>query len=321
MLDLRLADIESAARIVYEVMPPTPQFAWPLLSRRTGASVVVKHENHTPVGAFKIRGGLVYLDWLRSAHPEVRGIVTATRGNHGQSIALAAQRHGLAVTIVVPIGNSTEKNAAMRALGATVVESGGDFQESVEVADRLARDNGWHRVPSFHSQLVRGVATYALEFLRAFPALDTIYVPIGQGSGICGMIAARDALGFQTKVVGVVSAGAPAYALSLAAGRPVSHAVTTRIADGMACRTPVPDALEIIARGAERIVTVTDAEVEGAMRIYFSDTHNAAEGAGAAALAALIQEADTMRGRGVGLVLSGGNVDSSMYSEVIASTP
>lgn len=314
-----LADLDAATAIVRRALPPTPQYAWPLLDARTGARVIVKHENHLAVGAFKVRGGLVFLDHLTRSSPTVPGLVTATRGNHGQSIAFAARRCGLPVAVVVPHGNAVEKNAAMRALGADVIEDGHDFQASVEAADRITVERGWHRVPSFHPLLVAGVGTYALELFRATPDLDTVYVPIGQGSGICGMIAARDALGLRTRIVGVVSTGAPAYALSLAAGRPVSHPVTTELADGMACRTPVAEALDIIARGAERVVAVSDDEIAAAMRAYFTDTHNVAEGAGAAPLAALMQERERMRGRRVGLVLTGGNVDRAVFAGVLGA--
>jgi threonine dehydratase len=312
-----LNDLEAATEIVRRVMPPTPQYEWPLLAERTGARVIVKHENHTPVGAFKVRGGLVYLEQMKRTAEPIPGIVTATSGNHGQSVPFAARRYDIPVLVVVPHGNSVEKNAAMRGLGAELVEEGNDFQASVEAADRIAIERGWHRLPSYHPHLVSGVGTYALEFLRAAPDMDTVYVPIGLGSGICGMIAARDALGLATRVVGVVSTGAPAYALSVAAGRPVSHPVTTKIADGMACRTPLAEPLEIIMRGAERIVQVSDAELEEAMRAYFTDTHNVAEGAGAAALAALMQERDLVRGRKIGVVLSGGNVDRDIFARVL----
>ncbi|HEY8311901.1 MAG TPA: threonine dehydratase, partial [Gemmatimonadaceae bacterium] len=234
-----LAELDAATEVVRRAMPVTPAYEWPLLAARTGARVVVKHENYTPVGAFKLRGGLVYLDYLQRSSPRVPGIVTATRGNHGQSVAFAARQYGIPVLVVVPHGNALEKNAAMRALDAEVVEEGDDFQSAVEAADRMANERDWHRLPSFHPLLVSGVGTYALEFFRQVADLDTVYVPIGLGSGICGMIAARDALGIATKIVGVVSTGAPAYALSLEAGHPVSHPVTTQIADGMACRTPV----------------------------------------------------------------------------------
>lgn len=314
-----LTEIESAAALVHELLPPTPQFEWPLLSERCGCTVVVKHENHTSVGAFKIRGGIVYMDQLAREQPSVRGIVSATRGNHGQSLAFAAKRHGLHIAIVVPHGNSTEKNAAMRALGAELIEEGHDFQAASEAASRLAIERGWHRVPSFDMTLVRGVATYSLELFNEYPHLDTLYVPIGLGSGICGAIAARNALGIDTRIVGVVSSGAPAYALSMRAGKPISHDVTTELADGMACRVPVPAALEIIMSGAERIVEVSDAEVATAMRAYFSDTHNVAEGAGAASLAAVLKEHDIVAGKKIGVVLSGGNVDRATFAQVIAN--
>lgn len=312
-----LDELHAASAVVYTTMPPTPQYQWPVLAQALGADVWVKHENHAPTGAFKVRGGLVYMSALRSDRT-VPGVVAATRGNHGQSVAFAAREHGMPVTIVVPRGNSVEKNAAMRALGAELVEQGDDFQESSEIAEALAASSGWHRVPSFHPLLVRGVATYAHELLSVVPLLHTLYVPIGMGSGACGAIAARDALGVRTEIVGVVSASAPAYALSLATNGVVSHAATTRIADGLACRTPDPRALAILRAGLARVVQVTDDEVESAMRLMFSATHNAAEGAGAAALAGLVQEREAMRGRRVAVVLSGGNVDAEVFGRVLA---
>ena len=313
-----LASLETAAALVYESMPPTPQYRWPLLESRVGTEVWVKHENHTPTGAFKVRGGLVYFDDLcRVGKPA--GVVTATRGNHGQSVGFAARRYEVPAAIVVPHGNSVEKNAAMKALGVELVERGRDFQAATEAAAEIAAQRGWHRLPSFHPLLVCGVGTYALELFRAVPNLDTVYVPVGMGSGLCGVIAARDALELSTRVVGVVSTEAPAFALSYREDRVISHEVTTRIADGMACRTPMREALDIARRGAERIVEVTDEEVEAAMRAFFADTHNVAEGGGAAALAALLQERDAMRGRKVAVVVSGGNVDSDVYGRVLAS--
>lgn len=311
-------EIESAARIVYETMPPTPQYRWPLLCEALGAETWVKHENHTPLGAFKVRGGLVYFADLAAGAQRPRGVVSATRGNHGQSIALAAARHGMNATIVVPKGNSVEKNAAMRALGATLVEHGDDFQAAREHAARLARDDGWHMVPSFHPLLVRGVGTYSLELLRAVPDLDTVYVPIGLGSGICGMIAAREALGLGTTIVGVVSSHAPAYALSFVQRKARSHPVTTMIGDGMACSTPENAALELIWEHVERVVQVSDDELRAAMRLLFRTTHNVAEGAGAAALAAAWQERERLRGRRIAVVMSGGNVDSDVFASVLA---
>lgn len=314
-----LAELEKASAVVYAAMPPTPQYRWPLLEHRCGTEVWVKHENHTPVGAFKVRGGLVYFDELRRANPAVTGVVTATRGNHGQSVGFAARAAGVPALVVVPHGNGSEKNAAMRALGIELLERGHDFQAAVEAADVLAVERGWHRLPSFHPLLVRGVGTYALEFLRGAPELDVVYVPIGMGSGICGMIAARDALGLRTRIVGVVSDGAPAVALSIELGRLVSHDVTTRVADGMACRTPSAEALGIIARGTERIVRVSDDEIEVAIAALFADTHNAAEGAGAAALAALLQERERVLGQRVGIVLSGANIDSAEFARLVGA--
>ncbi len=314
---MRLADLESAAQLVYRYLLATPQISWPLLSQRAGCEVWVKHENHTPVGAFKVRGGLVYCEELRRTRPEVRGLVTPTRGNHGQSIANAAAQFGLAATIVVPHGNSREKNAAMRALGAELIECGHDFQAAAEHTKRLAEERGLHRVPSYHPALVRGVATYALELFRSAFDLHTLYVPIGQGSGIAGTIAARDALGARTRIVGVVAEQAAAWALSFQAGKPVATETADTIADGVACRVPDVDALPVILKGAERIVAVSEAEIRAAMRAYFEDTHNVAEGAGAVALAALLKERAQMAGKKVGLVLSGGNVDREVYGAAL----
>jgi len=310
-------ELESAARIVYSSMAPTPQYNWPLLSQRLGAQIWVKHENHTPVGAFKIRGGLVYFHHLAASTDRPTGVISATRGNHGQSVGFAASRMGIPATIVVPYGNSVEKNAAMRALGAELIEHGQDFQESLEFAGELAQERKLHMVPSFHPLLVTGVATYSLELLRAVPDLDTVYVPIGLGSGICGMLAARDALGLKTEVVGVVSAQAPAYAHSIAVGQLMSHPVSTEIADGMACRTPNSEALEIIRGGVDRIVQVTDDEVREAMRLLFECTHNTSEGAGAAATAAALQERSRIAGSRIAVVMSGGNVDREVFGRVL----
>ncbi len=313
-----LADLEDAASLVHRHLPPTPQFLWPLLSRRLGAEVWVKHENHTAVGAFKVRGGLVFFDTLKTRRADVRGTIAATRGNHGQSVAFAAAKSGIPATIVVPFGNSPEKNAAMCALGAELVEYGEDFQAALEYARAIAGERGLLFVPSFSPDLVRGVASYALELFRGAPPLDLVYVPIGLGSGICGVLAARDALHLGTEVVGVCSEGAPAYALSFEAGRPVSTDSAETMADGLACRVPVPEAVETILRGAARIVTVSDAEVRRAMRALFSDTHNVAEGAGAAALAAAMKESAANAGKRLAIVLSGGNVDRDLFARVLA---
>jgi threonine dehydratase len=308
-----LAELERAHEMVRQAVPPTPAYAWPLLGQRLGTSVVVKHENHTPAGAFKVRGGLVYVDRLKRAQPKVPGLISATRGNHGQSIAFAGRRHGLPVTIYVPRGNSIEKNRAMQAFGAKLVEHGDDFQEAREEACRHAEREGLHMVPSFHLSLVLGVATYAFELLRAVPDLDVLYVPIGQGSGICGCISVRDLLGLKTEIVGVQSTLAPSYALSFAAGAVVNTNSSNTLADGMATRNPDADALAIILKGASRIVQVTDDEIADAMRALWTDTHNLAEGAGAAALAAALQDKDKLSGRRVGLVLSGGNIDFELF--------
>ena len=311
MFDLR--ELERAHAIVGQAVPPTPAHAWPLLAQRLGAEVVVKHENHTPTGAFKVRGGLVYVERLKREQPATPGIISATRGNHGQSLAFAARRHGLPATIYVPHGNSIEKNRAMRAFGAELVEHGEDFQMAREEAARRAATAGLHMVPSFHRDLVLGVATYALELFRAAPDLDILYVPIGQGSGISGCILARDLLGLKTEIVGVQSTEAPSYALSFKAGIIVSTNSSNTRADGVATRIPDPDAFEIIRKGASRIVQVTDDEIGAAIRAYWTDTHNLAEGAGAAALAAALQEKAKVRGKRVGLILSGGNIDFELF--------
>jgi threonine dehydratase len=314
-----LAEIESAGPLLCATVPPTPQFSWPLLNARAGCELWVKHENHTALGSFKVRGGLIYLARLVRRKPAVRGVIAATRGNHGQSVAFAARRHGLAVTIVVPHGNSTEKNNAMRSLGAELIEHGADFQAALEHAQQLAAARGLHLVPSFHPDLVCGVAVSALDFLKRSPPLDTVYVPIGLGSGICAMIAARDALGLPTKIVGVAADAAPAIALSFDAKRLTPHPVATRIADGLACSTPNPAALEQILRGVERIVRVTDDAIEAALRICFTATHNVVEGAAAAGLAAVLHEREAVAGRRIGLVLTGGNIDTPVLARILAA--
>lgn len=309
--------LQQAARVVHAVMAPTPQICWPQLCARLGTEVWVKHENHTQLGAFKIRGGIVYFEELRRREPDLRGVVVATRGNHGQSIAYAARRHGFRALIVVPHGNSLEKNAAMRALGADIVEHGTDFVDAFQHAQSLAVAKALHMVPSFDEALVRGVASYSLELLNAVPDIHTLYVPIGLGSGICGAMAVRDALRLQTEIVGVVAEAAPAYARSFDAGRAVPHLVATTIADGVALRVPDQNALESILRGVARIVTVTEDEIRSAMRTLFSATHNVAEGAGAIALAAAMQEKPRLAGRRIAIVQSGGNVDRAIFARVL----
>jgi threonine dehydratase len=314
-----LADIEQAATLVYGAMPPTPQYSWPLLNEALGVDAWIKHENHTPTGAFKVRGGLVYLDALLRRQPDTKGVIAATRGNHGQSIAFAAQRHGIPATIVVPHGNSLEKNAAMRALGATLVEHGQEFQEARAHAIALAERGNLHMVPSCHPDLVAGVATGWLELLRARPGLASLLVPIGQGSSFCAAVAARNALGLGTRLIGVVSAHAPGYQLSFRSGHAVEAPVTTLIADGLACRVPDPSSLQVVLAHADDVVAVTDAEVEQAMRLYYRCTHNLAEGAGAAALAAALQlrAAGRLDDKPIGLPLSGGNVDAAQFARVL----
>jgi len=310
-------ELEGAARLVHTHMPATPQFVWPLLCDKVQATVWVKHENHTPTGAFKIRGGITFADWMKRTHPDARGLITATRGNHGQSQARAATAVGLPVKILVPKGNSKEKNAAMRGFGGTVIEFGDDFDEARVEAARLSKEENLFMVPPFHRELVRGVASYALELFSAAPGLDTVYVPVGCGSGICGLIAARDALGLNTKIVGVVSSQALTVKLSFEAGHLIETDSAATFADGIAVRVPVDEAFQIYSNGADRIVAVSDDEIAEAIRIYFRDTHNVAEGAGAASLAALLQEKDRMRGKSVAVILTGGNIDTEDFATVL----
>ena len=313
-----LAELQSILPVVRAAVPETPQYAWPLLAARVGAQVVVKHENHTPIGAFKVRGGLVYFDRLKRERPQVKGVITATRGNHGQSFAFAGAQKNVPVAIVVPRGNSAEKNVAMRAFGAELIEHGRDFDEAKDHATELAQARGYEFGPSFHRNLVLGVATYAYELFSTCSDLDTVYVPIGLGSGICGLIGVRDALGLKTKIVGVVSERANTYRLSFEAGRAVPTNSALTFADGVAVRVPDPAALEIIRKGAERIVEVSDDEIAEAMRILFSDTHTLAEGAGAAALAALIKERARHAGRRVGVIVTGQNIDRPWMQIVLS---
>ena len=311
-------ELREASTLVYQHMSPTPQYAWPQLQRRLGPEVVVKHENHAPTGAFKVRGGITFIDWLKRSDPASSGICTATRGNHGQSQARAAIAAGLKAKIYAPFGNSAEKNAAMEAYGADLIEFGQDFDEAKGEAFRVAKAENLTIVPPFHRELVRGVATYGLELFKEHPDLHTVYVPIGCGSGICGVIAARDALGLTTEVVGVVSDGAQCAKLSVDAGQLVETNAAQTFADGMAVRVPVAEAFDIYSTGAARILSVSDSEIAEAIRIYFKDIHALAEGAGAAPLAALMQERDAMAGRKVGVILSGGNIDTDWFQTVLS---
>ncbi|MCY4307264.1 MAG: threonine dehydratase [Rhodobacteraceae bacterium] len=311
-------ELVAASELIYQSMAPTPQIQWPWLQKSIGVEVWVKHENHTPIGAFKVRGGITFMDWLRKTEPETKGIVSATRGNHGQSLARAAKAHGLVCRIVVPHGNSFEKNRAMHSFGADLVEYGNDFDTAKVEASRISNSEGWYFVPPYHKELVRGVATYALELFTSNPNLHTVYVPIGCGSGVCGVISVRDALELKTNIVGVVSENAQTAKLSFGAGKPVETNSAHTFADGIAVRVPVKEAFDIYSRGVERIVSVADEDMVEAIRILFRSTHNVAEGAGAASLAALIQERETMKGKSVGVVLSGGNIDMDKFRGVLS---
>jgi len=310
--------IDDAARFLTPLVPPTPQFQWPQVAAAFGAEVWLKHENHTPIGAFKARSGATYFRALMEREPRCPGVITATRGNHGQAVGLAARRFKLPATIYVPHGNSVEKNAAMRALGVTLVEHGSDFQEAREEAARVGAQRGLHMVPAFHPDLVLGTSTYWAELFRTVPDLDVVFVPIGQGSGICGAAAARNALSPRTKIVGVVSAQAACFSKSFAARRVVESPVETLLGDGMACRRPDQEALTLVLENVSRIVEVTDAELADAMRRIFASTHNVAEGAGAAAFAAAWRERESLAGQRVALALTGGNVDSALFADVLA---
>ncbi len=314
-----LGEIRRATELVRTVMPPTPTYSWPLLNARCGAEVWIKHENHSPVGAFKLRGAMVYMDWLAREQPNLTGVVAATRGNQGQGVARAAKRRGWTATIVVPHGNSREKNRAMRALGAELVEHGDDFQAANEYAAELAGERGVHKVASFARQLVVGTGTYALEMFQAAPELDTIFVPVGLGSSICGVTAVRNAFGLKTRIVGVVAEGSPSYALSFAAGKVIPHEAATKIADGLACRLPVAEALEVMLKNVDRFVEVSEDEIGSAMRAVYEDTHNIAEGAAAASIAAVLKERERIAGKCVGAVLTGGNVDREVFLKALDS--
>lgn len=316
-MTMTLDELDRAASLVYRVMAPTPQYAWPKLRSRIGCNVWVKHENHTPTGAFKVRGGLVYMDRLTRTQPRTAGIVTATRGNHGQSISFSAARAGVPATIYVPHGNSPDQNDSMRSFGARVIEFGQDFDEAKHEAHRVAAAGNLHFIPSFHRDLVAGVASYALELFRAVEKLDAVYVGVGMGSGICGLITARDLLGLKTQIIGVGAVNAPATALSFEAGKPVTTPTARTFADGIATREPLAEVVNTIRKGAARFVKVTEDEMAEAMRVYFDDTHQVAEGAGAAPLAALLQERERMAGRDVGVILSGGNIERARFVQVL----
>jgi threonine dehydratase len=312
-----LDELEAVTKIVRALVPPTPAYAWPLLAAKAGATVIVKHENHTPTGSFKARGPVAYMDALRRSGLMPKGVITATRGNHGQSVAIAAAKFGIPAVIVVPEGNSSEKNAAMEAFGGELVTAGKDFDESRLVAAKLQHERGYHFLPSFHRELVKGVATYACELFTGHPDLDVVYVPIGMGSGICGLITVRDLLGLKTEIVGVVAENAPAFALSFEAGRPIPTNSAMTFADGMACRDPQPEAFAIVAKGAARVVQVSEDEIAEAVRMYYTATHNLAEGAGAAPLAALLKEKDRHVRKRAGVILSGGNIDRPVFAQIL----
>ncbi len=317
IFDTALSELEAAAAVIYKTILPTPQISWPLLNERCDCEVWVKHENHLPTGAFKVRGGIWYAENLHREHPDISTVITATRGNHGQSVAYAACRQGIKALVVVPFGNNPDKNRAMKAYGAELVEHGDDFNEAFDYAQDLAQERDLHMFPSLHPHLVQGVGSYSLELLKAAPSLDTVYVPVGMGSGICGMIAARNALGLTTRIVGVVAANAPTYALSFEEKTTMPTDSADTLADGLAVRIPDPQALEYMLNNVDRIVSVSEEDLLAAIHHYFSDTHNIAEGAGASPLAALLKEKDRMHGKKAGVILSGGNIDQSLLERAL----
>jgi threonine dehydratase len=316
-----IAEVQAAGELIYRFMRPTPQHCWPLLCERLGTEVWVKHENQTPTGSFKARTALVYVDELMKREPATRGLITATRGNHGQSVALAAKRFNLPATILVPHGNSREKNAAMRAQGGTLIEFGADYQAAREKAMALAAEQGLHMVPPYHYDIVRGVATYWLELFSSVKDIDVAYVPIGMGSGISSAVAVRNGLNLKTKLIGVVSKHAPSYAESFDQRKVVEAPATTRVADGVACRKADEEPLAIMLENIDHIVRVTDDEIEDSMRHMFTDTHNVVEGAGAAALAAALKEKGQLYGKRVALIASGSNVDRDLFARVLQGQP
>ena len=310
------AELNQATKIVYKSMQPTMQHVWPGLAKELGCELWVKHENHTPLGAFKIRGGLVYME-KRVMSGHTSGVVTASTGNHGQSVPYAAGRLGVKSVVVVPINNSIEKNAAMRSLGAELIETGVDFDSAKNEAEKLAKDRNLHMVPSFHKDLVQGVSTYGLELFEAAGELDAVYVPIGLGSGICGVMAVRDLLGLKTKVIGVVSEKANAYSRSFKKKQIVETSSVLTFAEGIAVRSPDLRALEAILVGVDHIVEVSDELIADAIRLLFVNTHNVAEGAGAASLAGLMSECSKMKNKRVGVILCGGNIDAQKFSLIL----
>lgn len=317
--DITLSQLQAAAATIYKHITPTPQISWPLLNERCACEVWVKHENHLPTGAFKVRGGIWYVENLNKESPEIDKVITATRGNHGQSVAYATRMKGIKAIVVVPHGNNADKNRAMLAYGVELIEHGDDFNEAKDHAQKLAQQRRLHMFPSIHSWLIQGVASYSLELLKAAPALDTVYVPVGMGSGICGMIAVRNALGVKTDIVGVVAANAPTYALSFEQQKPIAADSADTLADGLAVRVPDPQALEYMLNNVERIVTVSEEDILAAIHYYFTDTHNVAEGAGASPLAALLKEKDSLQGKKAGVILSGGNIDQSLFERALRS--
>ena len=313
--------LDAAVALVGQVVPPTPQYRWPRLCEALGTEMWLKHEDQTPTGAFKVRGGVVYVDDVRrrrEAGEAVAGIASATRGNHGQSLALSGTRLGVPVLVGVPECNSADQNRAIEAHGAELLVAGADFEETRAQVAREAERRGYELVPAFHPLLVAGVATYWLEFFTVRPDLDVVYVAIGMGSGICAAIGVRDLLGLDTEVVGVVTEGAPTWALSLEAGEVVPTDAARTWCDGVATRNPPPEAFDVVRRGAARVLRVSDEQAADACRLLFDTTHHVAEGAAGVVLAGAWQERDRLRGREVGAVLCGANVDRDVFREVLA---
>ena len=314
---MTLDDIRSAQHTVYRVLRPTPLLSHPLLDLETGLEIRVKHENHNPTGAFKVRGGVNLVSRLSA--DERRGVVTASTGNHGQSIALACQAEGVPCTVAVPVGNNPEKNAAMRALGARVLEVGRDFDEAREHVERLAAERSLRYVHSANEpHLIAGVATYALEIFEEAPETEVLLVPIGGGSGACGCALVRRLLGRKAEIIGVQAAGADAFTRSWRTGTRVVGDTAATFAEGMATRVTFDLTFGILRELLDDIVTLTEEELADGVRLALRTTHNLPEGAGAASLAAAVKLQDRFRGRRVVCVMSGGNIDQRTLARILA---
>ena len=316
---LSLRDVYSARRLVYRTLRPTPLLQHPLLNEATGLDVYVKHENHNPTNAFKVRGGLNLIGNLTAAERR-SGVITASTGNHGQSIAMACRRESVPCTVVVPENNNRDKNAAMRAYGATLLEIGRDFDEAREYVERVVREKGLRYVHSANEPLlIAGVATYALELFEELPEVDVVVVPIGGGSGACGCALVRTWLGSRARVIGVQAAGADAFTRSWRTGTRVTGEVADTFAEGIATRWTFDLTYGILREHLDDIVTLDEQELAEGIRLALVATHNLAEGAGAASLAAAMKLRDQLAGRKVACIMTGGNLAAGTLKRVLDS--